>query len=122
MKFALSGYSQGASVIRAAFQNSTLTPAIEDKIVAVVLFGDPGLNQASFDAVPKGQDPGLQPFPKPVFAKLREFCNTGDPVCSRGTNFGAHMGYTKYATGLATDFIVAAFKGTPMPAKTDGVI
>jgi cutinase len=64
-KFALVGYSQGAAVIRVAAKQipSELFP----KILAVVLYGDPGLKQKSV-------------LPAPLEAKLLQNCAVGDSV------------------------------------------
>lgn len=81
MKYALVGYSQGASVMRAALQGYNDT-AIMDKILAMVMFGDPGLNLQSGKAA-ADFDQSYQPFPTPLYKKLREFCANGDPVSDR---------------------------------------
>jgi cutinase len=66
-KFALVGYSQGAIVMRSAAPK--LPEALHSKIVALVMFGDPGLR-----AMGRG-------FPADLQAKLYENCGPGDPVC-----------------------------------------
>jgi cutinase len=64
-KFALVGYSQGASVVRAAAKDIPVD--IQSKIVALVMFGDPGLKRGERFA------PALE-------AKLLENCAQGDMV------------------------------------------
>lgn len=106
-KFALVGYSQGAGVMRGA------APKIPDsiqqnKILAVVMFGDPGLRRLSKE------------FPAPLQSRLFENCAVGDPVCTSGDSFGPHMTYNSAGTSYQRDsanFIAAAFKGKPLPSK-----
>lgn len=64
-KFALVGYSQGASVIRTAAKS--ITPDLEKKIVAVVLYGDPSLRSGTTIGGNLG-------------GKLLENCAVGDSV------------------------------------------
>jgi cutinase len=70
-KFALVGYSQGASVARAA--SVRVDPAIYSKIVALVMFGDPGLKSTQTIR----RSPA---FPAALQSKLRENCASGDRV------------------------------------------
>jgi cutinase len=63
--FAIVGYSQGAGVMHSAA--AKFDPAVIPKIVAAVMFGDPGFKRASA-------------FPVPIQSKLKENCNPGDPV------------------------------------------
>jgi len=64
-KFAIVGYSQGAGVMHSAavkFDETMLK-----KVVAAVMFGDPGFRSANG-------------FPTPIQARLKENCHPGDPV------------------------------------------
>jgi cutinase len=104
-KFAIVGYSQGAGVMHAAA--AKFDAAVISKVVAAVMFGDPGFRSAV----------GGNAFPAPIQARLKENCNPGDPVCDpKGGEFSGHLAYSKalYQKGSA-DFIVAAFKGQPLP-------
>jgi cutinase len=64
-KFALVGYSQGAAVMHSAAKNSP--SAIQNKILAVVMYGDPGLKSG-------------QVFPPKLQSKLLENCEVRDSV------------------------------------------
>jgi len=105
-KFALVGYSQGAGVMRAAAPK--IPSSLYPKILALVMFGDPALKRGGR-------------LPEPLQSRLFENCAAGDPVCSPGNDFGPHMTYSRRGTDFQADsakFIAAAFKGTPLPAKT----
>jgi Cutinase len=66
-KFALVGYSQGAMVMRLAAPK--IPAVLHSKILALVMFGDPGLRG------------GKSAFPGKLDSKLYENCAQGDPVC-----------------------------------------
>jgi cutinase len=68
-KFVLVGYSQGAAVMRGAAPK--IPTELQSKIIAMVMFGDPGLKRGS-------------KFPDSFQAKLMENCAPGDPVCHSG--------------------------------------
>jgi cutinase len=131
-KFAIVGYSQGAGVMHAAAVK--FDSAVISKIAAAVMFGDPGFKSGGAG---KGfVTPG---FPAALQAKLKENCNPGDPVshftrsfvaallilskvCDpKGGEFSGHLAYSKalYQTPSA-EFIVAAFKGLPLPKAVKG--
>jgi hypothetical protein len=85
-KFAIVGYSQGAGVMHSAMGPSPgkelpllpnrpkLDESVLPKIVAVVMFGDPGFKGTS---IPPGRH---IPFSDSLKAKLLENCEPGDPV------------------------------------------
>jgi cutinase len=76
-KFALVGYSQGAGVMHRAlgpFPNATLEKSARSKIVAAVMFGDPGFHGTES---PLGHSPA---FADDILAVTRENCAPGDPV------------------------------------------
>jgi len=103
-KFAIVGYSQGAAVMHSAAVK--FDEAMTSKVLAAVMFGDPAFRGTS--------GPG---FPGPLQARLKENCHPGDPVCDpNGGEFSGHLQYSKtmYQKSSA-DFIVAAFKGQPLP-------
>jgi len=104
--FAIVGYSQGAGVMHGAA--AKFDPAVIPKVVAAVMFGDPGF---------KGS-PTIPSFPAPIQARLKQNCVPGDPACDpSGGDFSNHLQYSKALyQKSSTDFIVAAFKGLPLPA------
>ncbi|KAF6763308.1 cutinase [Ephemerocybe angulata] len=64
-KIVISGYSQGAQVTHLAA--GQLTSAIQDRVVAVVTFGDPDENTA---------------LPGVLESRRKTFCNVGDLICT----------------------------------------
>jgi len=89
-KFVLVGYSQGADVMHNAA--AKLPEALHPRVVAVVMFGDPG-NMGPTAKSPLG---GTVPvFPKALANRLMENCAKGDPVCGAGSNIMAHLTYGK---------------------------
>jgi len=88
-KYVLVGYSQGADVMHGAA--AKINAALYPRIVAIVMFGDPG-NKGPSAVSPLG---GPVPvFPAELQSKLKENCAPGDPICSAGTNRGAHLTYS----------------------------
>jgi cutinase len=84
------GYSQGAALQHRAIE--ALPKNIQDRIAAVVLYGDTKNTQD------KGQ---IKNFPKD---KVKIFCNANDGVCGGGLNVNAgHLSYN-----AATHFIPGA--------------
>jgi hypothetical protein len=87
-KYVLVGYSQGADVQHDATQK--IPKQLFSRIVAVVMFGDPG-NKGPTAMSPLG---GLVPmFPVELEQKTKQNCASGDPVCSSGSNILAHLTY-----------------------------
>jgi hypothetical protein len=88
-KFVLVGYSQGADVMHETA--AKLDSSLYSRIVAVVMFGDPG-NKGPDALSPLG---GKVPvFPEDLKTKLKENCATGDPVCTNsGKTTSAHLTY-----------------------------
>jgi Cutinase len=122
--FALVGYSQGADVMHGAGEK--IPAALMPRIVAVVLFGDPG-NRGPNVPSPLG---GITPvFPKALADKLKENCEKGDPVCTNsGQETEQHLGYvepTKDYMSSSAAYIKKQFdtKGTagPSPSPNGGV-
>jgi hypothetical protein len=62
------GYSQGAGIIRSAAP--ALSASVQEKILAVVMFGDPGMRM-------RGRE-----LPPILQGRLFENCANGDPVSS----------------------------------------
>jgi cutinase len=101
-RFVLVGYSQGANVVDNSLGISsegavvgspivaTLPAAVEPRIAAVLLFGNP------IRALGKSVTGVYQ-------SRTVDFCATGDPICqSGGTDVLAHLGYTANADAAAT--------------------
>lgn len=103
-KLVLGGYSQGASVVDIltggppsydTFTNR-LRPEDISHITAVVVFGNPE------------QKYGHPLVSNPVYgSRTIELCADGDPVCSDGGNYLAHLSYWPAMTDQAADFAAA---------------
>ncbi|MFJ9019629.1 cutinase family protein [Streptomyces sp. NPDC102259] len=101
-RYILVGYSQGANVVDNSIGISsagavvgspivaTLPTAVEPRVAAVLLFGNP------IRALGKSVTGTYQ-------SRTIDFCATGDPVCENGgDDVLAHLGYTADATAAAT--------------------
>ncbi|MDH6217955.1 cutinase family protein [Streptomyces pseudovenezuelae] len=101
-RFILVGYSQGANVVDNSVGISsagavvgspivaTIPTAVEPKVAAVLLFGNP------IRALGKSVTGTYQ-------SRTIDFCANGDPICQNGgTDVGAHLGYTANADAAAT--------------------
>ncbi|KAL9109756.1 MAG: hypothetical protein Q9227_005625 [Pyrenula ochraceoflavens] len=76
-KIVLSGYSQGAQVVHLGAKQ--LSPAVSNRVAAVVLFGDPD------DGQPVGSIPA---------SKIKTFCDPTDQICDGKAIVGAsHLAY-----------------------------
>lgn len=102
-KLVLGGYSQGAAVIdivtAAPFPGlgfrDPLPPDAADHVAAVALFGNPS-----------GRAAGLMSALTPDFdGKTIDLCNAGDPICSDGNQWKAHLGYVPGMTNQAATFV-----------------
>lgn len=107
-RFVLAGYSEGAMVMTTLM--ARLPAAIEPRVVAAVLYGNPYYKSSSPSATgsARGQANGLVPgigVPAAFAGRTRDYCNTGDPVCGAGSNVAAHLSYSQY-NGEAVDFAV----------------
>ncbi|KAF2420536.1 alpha/beta-hydrolase [Tothia fuscella] len=104
-KFVMVGYSQGGDVMHNALASPKLDQAIFEKIVALVMFGDPG-NKGPAAKSPLNCDPE-PPFPSALLPKLKENCEAGDPVCTNdGAKIEAHLVYSDPAKNYMTDSAV----------------
>lgn len=75
----------------------TLPSALQSKVVAVAVFGDP--YRLTGDA-----------FPVNSQSNVISFCNIGDPVCLNGANILAHLAYaTDGSVGRAASFIASHY-------------
>lgn len=102
-KLVLGGYSQGAAVIDIVTAaplpglgfRQPLPPAAADHVAAVALFGNPS-----------GRAGGLMTALTPEFdGKTIDLCNPGDPICSPGLQWAAHLGYVPGLTSQAARFV-----------------
>ncbi|KAF8147578.1 cutinase [Crassisporium funariophilum] len=85
-KIVISGYSQGAQVTHIAANR--LTTAIQNRVSAVVTFGDPFQNRS---------------LPGVLQSRRKTFCNFGDLICSGSPLILApHLTYGSDATAAAT--------------------
>lgn len=72
---------------------ATLPAAVQSKVVAVAVFGDP--YRTSGDT-----------FPINSQSNVVGYCNTGDPICENGSNVNAHLTYgTDGSATKAAQFI-----------------
>ncbi|MCV7409182.1 cutinase family protein [Mycobacterium florentinum] len=104
-KLVLGGYSQGAAVmdiVTAAplpalgFRDPLPTDAA-DHVAAVALFGNPS-----------GRAGNLMTALSPDFGgKILNLCNPGDPICSDGNSWQAHLSYVPGLTNKAAHFVAA---------------
>lgn len=101
----LGGYSQGAAVIDivtaaplpALGFRDPLPAGAADHVAAVALFGNPS-----------GRAGNLMTALSPDFAgKILNLCNTGDPICSDGNSWQAHLSYVPGLTNKAAHFVAA---------------
>ncbi|GAA2874167.1 hypothetical protein Acy02nite_32170 [Actinoplanes cyaneus] len=125
-KIVVMGYSQGAHVIgdvlagtgRAAgfTQSAAISTDVSDKVVAVVLMGDPRFVPGkSFNAgtsrtrglFPRGNDASLDAFAD----RTQSFCDTGDTFCASGASVATHLSYTRKYNRVAQDFILSKIGG-----------
>lgn len=102
-KLVLGGYSQGAAVVdivtaaplpALGFQDP-LPVVAADHVAAVALFGNPS-----------GRAGALMSALSPDFGgKIIDLCNSGDPICSDGNSWQAHLGYVPGLTNQAARFV-----------------
>jgi cutinase len=104
-KLVLGGYSQGAAVIDIVTAaplpgfgfHDPLPDSAADHIAAVALFGNPSARAGR-----------LVGALSPNFSgKTIDLCNPGDPICSDGKQWQAHLGYVPRLTGQAANFVAA---------------
>jgi cutinase len=102
-KLVIGGYSQGAAVIDIVTAapapglgfHQPLPGGAADHVAAVALFGNPS-----------GRAGGLMGALSPNFGgKTIDLCNQGDPICSDGSQFKAHLGYVPEMTSQAANFV-----------------
>jgi cutinase len=122
--FVLVGYSQGADVMHLASRK--IPAALYPRIVALVMFGDPG-NRGPNSRSPLGGI--VSTFPEELQNKLKENCEKGDPVCTNsGTTTDDHLVYhmaeKNYMTSSASYIkkqLDTKGKAGPDPSPNGGV-
>ena len=99
----LGGHSQGAAVIDIVTAapvpglgfHQPLPADVADHVAAVALFGNPS-----------GRAGALMSALTPQFdGKTIDLCNQGDPICSAGNQWKAHLGYVPGLTNQAASFV-----------------
>jgi cutinase len=102
-KLVLGGYSQGAAVMDIVTAaplpglgfHEPLPGDAADHVAAVALFGNPSARAG-----------GLMSALTPNFdGKTIDLCNQGDPICSAGDQWNAHLNYVPGLTGQAAKFV-----------------
>ncbi|KAK3937517.1 acetyl xylanesterase [Diplogelasinospora grovesii] len=128
----LMGYSQGAQVSadvacgasETGFpQTQPLPASISDRIVAIVLMGDPShVPGTAFD---KGSSTNKGVFPRQnltgcnaVASRMASFCNSGDAFCDSGLSIAVHLSYVQTDGANATAFVVAKAKSSLLQEAT----
>jgi len=96
--FVVTGYSQGASVLRKAMPK--IPESTQRKIIAIVTFGDPGYKAGGKTGAIRGgvgNSGGGKYGALPTLLQERFFtnCASGDPTCGGGSNILAHLTYSK---------------------------
>lgn len=104
-KEVLGGYSQGAAVIDIVTAaplpgfgfRQPLPADAANHVAAVALFGNPSARAG-----------GLMSALTPDFdGKTIDLCNTGDPICSNGNKWSAHLSYVPGLTNQAASFVAS---------------
>jgi cutinase len=104
-KLVLGGYSQGAAVVDIVTAaplpglgfRQPLPAGAADHVAAVALFGNPS-----------GRASQLMSALSPNFdGKTIDLCNPGDPICSGGLQWSAHLSYVPAFTNKAASFVAA---------------
>ncbi|BCY08492.1 cutinase [Actinoplanes sp. L3-i22] len=125
-KIVVMGYSQGAHVIGdvlagtgrvAGFTPSAaIGTGVSDKVVAVILMGDPRyVPGKSFNAgtsrtkglFARGNDAALDAFAD----RTQSYCDTGDTFCASGASVAVHLSYTRKYNKVAEDFVLSRIGG-----------
>jgi hypothetical protein len=103
-----------------------LSPDLYPRVVAVVLYGDPGNRGPNVQSPMGGKVPVL---PEPLAQRLKQNCAKGDPVCTNsGMDPGEHLIYSDDKFGYMADsaqYIKKQFetkgKAGPSPSPHGGV-
>jgi Cutinase len=120
--FVLLGYSQGAQIVGDVLGGgggSGLGPvtagvpaSVARKVVAVIQYSDPrripglsfdkGSARGAIGRYPRTEEVSLAGFA----AKIRSYCDRGDPICALGHNLAAHFGLTVKYNQTASHFVL----------------
>ncbi|WP_189334239.1 cutinase family protein [Actinoplanes ianthinogenes] len=125
-KIVLMGYSQGAHVIGDVLagtgrvngftRSDAIGENVADRVVAVVLMGDPRFVPGKpFNAgtsrtqglFPRGADAALDAFAD----RTQSFCDTGDTFCASGRSVAVHLSYTRKYNRAASAFVLSKIGG-----------
>ncbi|MEV6348088.1 cutinase family protein [Actinoplanes sp. NPDC051851] len=125
-KIVMMGYSQGAHVIGDVLagtgrvtgftQADAVSTDVTDRVVAVILMGDPRyVPGKSFNAgtsrtkglFARGEDASLDAFAD----RTQSYCDTGDTFCASGASVAVHLSYTQKYNNDAEDFILSKIGG-----------
>lgn len=143
----LTGFSQGAEVIRRALASPILSPSIASPRLLVVLFGDPVFDprEANVPGSPAydptraavilngSYDPGrtglgdflkpVIPVPPPLPARftVASWCHAKDVVCQGEGDSGPHSSYSRQDVDAAASFAAYHFATTGGPAPIAAV-
>ena len=124
--FVLLGYSQGAEIAGDALGGgggSGLGPvtagvpaSVARKVVAVIQYSDPrripglpfdkGSARGAIGKYPRTEEVSLAGFA----AKIRSYCDRGDPICALGHNLAAHFGLTVKYNQTASRFVLGRLR------------
>ena len=124
--FVLLGYSQGAEIVGDALGGgggsglgpvTTGVPAsVARKVVAVIQYSDPrripglpfdkGSARGAIGKYPRTEEVSLAGFA----AKIRSYCDRGDPICALGHNLAAHFGLTVTYNQTASRFVLGRLR------------
>ncbi|KAG8707833.1 hypothetical protein FRC09_001581 [Ceratobasidium sp. 395] len=100
--FALGGYSKGAMVVH----STSLSTALKNKVVGIVVFGDPYRSSSNTWPV---TSPVVDSAPRDgstTSQNVASFCNAGDLFCAGGSSVPAHLAYgTDGSTTVAATFL-----------------
>ncbi|MEJ3748775.1 cutinase family protein [Actinomycetes bacterium KLBMP 9797] len=143
----LTGFSQGADVIRRALASPGLSPSISGPRLLVILFGDPNFDprEANVPGAPSHDparagvllngsfDPGrtglgdllepVIPVPPPLPARftVASWCHAKDVVCQGEGDSGPHSSYSRQDMDAAAYLAAYHFATTGGPAPTAAV-
>lgn len=137
-RFVLLGYSQGALVIGDALSApedrmvgetvGTVDEGAMERVLAVVLFGDPRFdgaaeyNVGSFDASLNGLLPRPEDALDAVADRIRDYCVAGDFICQSSLDFDEKPHIAYYSNGMPSegaDFVLARIEAAEKSVNAD---
>ncbi|WP_053385860.1 cutinase family protein [Leucobacter japonicus] len=139
-RFVLLGYSQGALVIGDSLSPpedrmvgetvGTVDEGAMERVLAVVLFGDPRFegaaeyNVGSFDASLDGLLPRPEDALDAVANRIRDYCVAGDFICQSSLDFDEKPHIAYYSNGMPSegaDFVLARIDALEKSANDDKI-